>query len=947
MSEQTADTGMPKITAAIPDGPGMPPEQDVPRDNDCEVKWTIIGIFVLFLCVHLFIFRGVLTQLPELLAGKAVLNTSELVPFFDPSTQFFDQAGGAFSDLTNAYEFRVRYSVLTTWMRYYLILPFAIVLVPFLGAFTLCLVVSRFLKRLLPSIARMNILRATALTTLLIHLILLPAKITHFYTLILGFDIFVISFVLFLRGLLLEPKRPVLFLFASSIIALINPAVHFLVLYPLSVVFFCAGTGILLLVTGGKSNNRPTVHDMQEGRTPPLKLWKRIALALAFTGIFTILPYGLFVKFYVLSGVGNLADMVPDTVASIRESSLSLLHQISFDINSATDNFLRGTYLPATPQYAKLFYFLIALVPLFIPFSRRTQEARRLRPFLILLYVLMLFSMWCSIGYAKIIFFPTFHVMLAALYRQLYLSPGHLAEAGMQIITQVIHVLRFPDRFQFIFFAAMTLLMPMGILILARECSAYFPQFLRRKHLLRAVLCAVIFFFPLFAHREYRQALLTGDFGGFLRPYDIRPLREIKEALQPLPQGKTIVFPPSEGPWIGKTEDGQEYRFIDKFFIYYLNSPSYHFGLSGDLESKYWFYLIFQSLSKNEHWWVNLFRNLHIRYLVINKELHSPLKSALYLQNISQSIAMQPEAMPQFFRKIKENGSFTLYEFTEPQPTEATPLLLDAGWDAFQCSLERSLSLTQRHRLLATNSPQLRKDSSTLDVVPKDRQKVALDLFAREHADAFFRPDQSSFAFIEDHLPSARYFGTVFPMLNLLTASPYNIFQIMLPGPYDTLTTSFVGLIKPTTIRFPVSVPKNGTYEILLRSVSTQHNLALLIDRGPATSITTTVDTSSYGYIASESAVFGKHSPADTNRISSETLRTLIPRKIMPVSDQFSYLNLGTMDLLEGKHVLFLQKNDGNPLAIEGVLLIPVQKQAANIPLNTPVHYLTTDELHE
>ncbi|MDO8469125.1 MAG: hypothetical protein Q7S29_05200 [Candidatus Peribacter sp.] len=944
MIAQTTATG-------LPGQPGVPTRilgpNSSPIDNKKKRFWTTVWIFAAFLCVHLFIFRGVLAQMPDLLAGRAVLNTSELVPFFDPSAQFFEQAGGAFSDLTNAYEFRVRYSLLTTWMRYYLILPFAIVLVPFFGAFFVFLVVNNFLRRLFPSIPAGRIIHATAITTLFIHLILLPAKITHFYTLILGFDIFVISFVLFLHGLLLESRRPALLLLVASLVALVNPAVHFLVLYPLTVVFFCAGTGILLLITGGKHKGAGTADDPERRQAISFLLWKRIVLALLFTALITLLPYALFVKFYVLRGVGNLSDIVPDTVASIRISSLSLLHQISFDISSVTENFFSGSYITQTPQYSKLFYFLIALIPFVIPVSQNIQEKRRLRPLLILICILTLFSMWTSIGYADVVFFPTFHMLLAAVYRQFYLSPSHAAEVGMKLITEVIHVLRFPDRFQFIFLAAMTLLMPMGVIVLERECSSRIAPHLRLGRMLGTLICASIFFFPLFAQHGYRTVLLTGDFGGFLRPYNVQPLREIKEALRPLPKGKLVILPPSEGPWLGETADGQEYRFIDKFFIYFLNSPSYYFGLNGDLESKYWFYLLFQSLSKNEHGWVNIFRNLNIRYLVLNKQLASPKRSAWYMQSISQSLMLQPQAMPRFFRKIKENEGFVLYEFIDPPQSVTTPIFMDAGWDSFRCVQERSLTVSRRNHLLSLDSMRLKADGSALDVLAGDKQKTLLDLYAKEHEHLFFRPDQSSFAFMEEHTPSSQYFGTVFPMLNLLTASAYNIYQIMMPGPYDTLTTSFVGLIKPTALRFPLTVSRNGTYEILLRSIPTQHNLAMRLDRGPVSSVTTAPENSSTRYMTVESAAFGKQSFADISRISSDILGSMIPQKIMPTGDQFEYMHLGTMDLSEGQHVLFLHKNDSNPIVIEGILLLPVQKQAASIPLETDVRFVSPDSLNE
>ena len=55
----------------------------------------------------LYIFRDVLFGLGGILNGSTVISGSELVPFFNPQSQLFDQAKGDFSELTNVYEFRV------------------------------------------------------------------------------------------------------------------------------------------------------------------------------------------------------------------------------------------------------------------------------------------------------------------------------------------------------------------------------------------------------------------------------------------------------------------------------------------------------------------------------------------------------------------------------------------------------------------------------------------------------------------------------------------------------------------------------------------------------------------------------------------------------------------------------------------------------------------------
>lgn len=918
----------------------MEPIQNAPKVKEpcTRGNWPAFWVLIIFLCIHIFIFRGVVAKLPDLMAGHSVLNTGELVPFFDPSSQFIEQLKGSFSELTEAYEFRVRYSVLTTWMRYYLILPFAIILAPCLGAFFACLAISCFLRSLLPSIPSRRILSVTALTTLLIHFILLSAKITHFYTLILGFDVFVISFTFLLRGLLLETQHPRRMLLLASILALVNPGVHYLVLYPITVVFFCIGTALLLLITGNAK---------KEGMATTVRIWKRILLALVYTLFFTLVPYALFVRFFVLRGYENLSDAVPDSVTAIISSSLPLLHQMTFDISSVTENYLRGGYISPVPHYAKLFYFLLAIVPFILSATHTRQEQRRLQPFLILIGILMLFSMWCSVGFAPVVLIPTFHTILAVLFSKLYLVTGPLAEGGMRIISETIHVLRYPDRFQFIFLTTITLLMPLGILSISTHCTKITQSIGQWGRRVATVICIIAFFIPFFAHWEYRSALLTGDFGGFLRPYSVLPLREIKTALEELPRGKTIVLPPGEGPWVGESSKGEYYQFVDKFFIYFLNSPSYYFGPTGDPENRYWFFLLFESLSRNEHWWINVFRKLDIRYLILNKELDFPSRSQPYLHGIAQAIAQQPQVMRQYFRRVKENDSFVLFEFIDPAQKTAQPILLDTDWKTFQCMLERSLTLTRDYQILSLNSQRKNMSGTTLHFVVTDVKKARLDLYVRENKTAFFRPDQSSFAFNPDHLPNSEYFGMMLPMLNLLTESSYNIMRTIMAGSFDTFTTSFVGLLKPTSIRFPITVPKSGTYEVLLRSIPTQHQFAVRLDDGPITSITVTPSDSSTYYVSTKSVPFSVRSVIDPKTTSIETLQTQIPNTIMPVGDAFSYVSLGILGLTEGDHKLYLTKNDTNPLIIEGVLLLPIQKKTQDPPLRQEPKLLTPDSLNK
>ena len=165
-------------------------------------KKIALLVGAIFLACSLFIFRGVAQSIPQVLAGTAVINGDELVPFFNPNSQLIDQAAGKFNQLTNGYEFRVRYSFLTTWMRYYKVLPFAIILVVPGVAWAAYLAVSWLLTAALPMFSPKTIYSVSAAPVAVMFLILAYAKITHFYTLILGFSMFLIASMLVTYGLI-------------------------------------------------------------------------------------------------------------------------------------------------------------------------------------------------------------------------------------------------------------------------------------------------------------------------------------------------------------------------------------------------------------------------------------------------------------------------------------------------------------------------------------------------------------------------------------------------------------------------------------------------------------------------------------------------------------------------------------------------------------------------
>lgn len=350
---------------------------------------------VVYFLLSFFTFRHVIENIPLVLSGQAVINGDELVPFFNPNSQLIDQAAGKFNQLTNGYEFRVRYSILTTWFRYYKILPFAIVLVIPGVTYLAYLFVARLLARIMPQYKPEAIYQLTAAPVLMIFVIMAYAKITHFYTLILGFSLCLVSITLMTYGLIFPQKSPYKPILAACVITLFNPAVHYLILFALYMAFAVLTLVIMDGVTVFKNGSWRNVYRpkiWQAGLKTFWKDWRRLFVeirfwrcvgAFAMLGLGTLLPYALFVKFYALRGVPNLSETVPGDYYFIQDASISLGHVLAFDMAGIMDKEFTGDYLAKTPRYSNMLYSFLLFVPLLFKRVRdevfNTEELKAFR----------------------------------------------------------------------------------------------------------------------------------------------------------------------------------------------------------------------------------------------------------------------------------------------------------------------------------------------------------------------------------------------------------------------------------------------------------------------------------------------------------------------------------------------------------------------------------------
>ncbi len=829
------------------------------------------------------VFRHVLTAIPSVLRGDAVIAGDELVPFFNPSSQLLEQAAGQFNELVNGYEFRVRYAFLTTWLRYYKVLPFAILLVIPTLFWAVYLTVARFMDKVFTTLSTQAIYLATAFPVTLIYLIMTYSKITHFYTLILGLVLMTISSLWMLYALLFAGRKWKRYMLLSSLATLLNPAIHYLILFSL---FF--GITVVTLTVGeiGRWIRRGGPARM---RLLPGRLWRlvfhsgrrrrvssavrhgtqtvigRCILAGVLYVLVTLIPYALFVKYVALAGVTNLSDTVPGDFYFIQDASVSWLHLLSWDLAGITDKILYGDYLAKVPRYLNALYTVLILIPLVVPpVRRRLFPTRPHRQLLGVMYVAIAFALWATIGYAQPLWFPTFHRTLANL--AIAANSSHSA-IGNLIVTgagTVVQVLRFPHRFQLILFMLAPLVMsltlayfidtiggrwagtaarparppvpasPAGIGPPASQGPstearrATRPSRRSRSRRLRdparaaarsalllrllATACiAAVFFTPFWSSDPYRRVFASGDMAGFLAPFPLGDLKELKHALNELPEGKTVVIPPTETAKLVGDENGIDHKFIDKFFIYYLDKPSFYYGLTGDVKNKFEFFLILRGLYYQQDWWINEARDIGIRYIVVNRKIHdNGGVGAEYLPKVETYVEPALKRLPEDVALRFENDSYALYEITDQAKPNRPTLLVDSSWQSYLNLVFNRRNLSRCYKFEYTPYYDAAKATpgAPIQLLTDDVHTSAVDLYLLDHPEAITPPDTRMFAFNPNIVASSYYLSPMFRAFLLFSNTKWNRTNIITPGVFGTLRGSFIGVPRATEFNLPVKVKK-------------------------------------------------------------------------------------------------------------------------------------------
>ena len=654
----------------------------MPKLNIFPSPKTCLITFIVFLIAHSFIFRGIIYNIPEILSGDKVLTAEELIPFFDWNTQFFDQVMNSYSDLTRSEEVRVGYSFLTSWVRYYKFLPFSIIILNTISIWILCFAVLLLLRRVYENVSEKWLVLSAGSAALVVHLILLYAKITHFYTLIFGFSLFSLCTSLFIVGFC--QQRPYFkYIITAALLDLVNPAVHY---HLLSIIVWT-----VVIFTFALFN---------VSRTSSKQVFKNLGLAMLVLLLVSITPYFLYIKHFILSKLDDkfgVECIIPVTYNIIQSTSSSLIEILSFQIAGPINQWLHGRY--NIPQVEFLAYSLLLVAPIVFLFYRKkcAKLARGETNMAIIfpLYMMLLIAVWMSLGYQSPF---SFHSIIATIARTFHTNSSLITNLGLKATYNLIHILRFPHRFQFIFLYSSCVLISITIVM-----SLMALDELRVKRLYKRLMklaIPILLLVPLISNVDYRTVLVSGNFSDFLEPYaiaeDLKAIRRI--VVGDRKPGRILLLPSVRYGFHVRDLEGNVHVLHDKFYIYYLNVPSVLYS-EGNLQNCMHGFLLYHAFKAGLSSWIDVLRNNEIKYIVFNKEAIPKGIGPLYLWGIEKQIWRCLLHSPNL--RLVYNGSrYLLFEIIPLTERKSGRLLVITDWYTYFNFLIANESTLSTHNIV-------------------------------------------------------------------------------------------------------------------------------------------------------------------------------------------------------------------------------------------------------
>lgn len=751
------------------------------------VYWMAAGIILL---LHIIIFRDVLAASPDILQNKSSVVRDELVPFFSFSNGYMPAAT---SELTGSDEFRVTYSFWTSWVRYNPILPFMLVALNALSAYILFYAIYRLVRRIAEHPLRAAFV--SLLVAVAVHLVLMYAKIAHFYSLIFGFSLFALALTLYIEQLFFATKIQVKNTLAVTALVLINPAIHY------HVIFYLAG-GLLLLLS--------MVFTIITRRFS----WPQLRRNLAYTGMTfaaSLVPYLVYISLTTPAS-DAVFNQMPVNYWMIFYSSVPLLYMLSFDSLGHVDLFRYGDYM--APQATASMLLLFAIIAALFLCNGWRQLTTRKKGMVYSLFVVLLLSVWMAIGFSNKTL-VSFHAVLGGISSVLSHIHSGLTQAANELILVFISILRFPHRFQFMFYYAAAVLLAVVLLWLF--------GWLRDKKIPAAAVCAILVLAvaaPLVGSTAYRETFTTGNFGGFFAPYKIPDdLVKIKGILQKETVGRLFILPSLESGRVIAT-NSQRYSFLDKYFIYYLEQPSIYTGYGADTGNKIVSHMVYRSMWDATQSWQGIAANsLGVTHMLVPKHTQARSEQTVYLDGVENDIANSLGSSTAF-EKLYDGPDYSLYKRTATFDQNAN-VMLDMQWPAANKQLDHAEPLGSR-LFFPIQQKDFNAAAGSHQLLSDNPERSFYHLYASRTK--IGAPDSNLLPFSTDLIPSSNFTANMFSLSTLYDSEDdYNYTHETVPSLLNLQTAQFVGVAGHSAGEVAMQLPASaGPHRLLLHAASRQ-----------------------------------------------------------------------------------------------------------------------------
>ncbi len=770
------------------------------------------GIFAMFVCMHVFIFRGVIAKTPDIVRGDAVVAREELVPFFDFKTQFMSEST---SDLTSSEEVRTSYSFWTSWVRQAKILPFALVILNSLSATILFYAFYRVTRQYVDDNS-MAIAAAIA-SAIVIHLVLLYSKITHFYTLIFGFSMFALSMSLTIEQMFLSKHFSKIIAAVIILTVLANPGIHYHVIYYLSLALLIVVKLLSILLSHH-------IELKSAGKTAIRYIAYAVVLTFA-----SLLPYTLMVS--VLSGASSssVTANIPINYSMIEAFSVPLSSILSLGNSSQVDMYLHGSYVLPSPR--TVFFIYLAPVLFLLIYVLARLRNRRLRAGLLCLALLMITSAWMTIGYSQsgII---SFHEILGSLTPRLYSSGMPFSHQLTSAIALFMNILRFPHRFGFIYFYVFGLLFSVGLTYL----MLYAIRKTRITKTKAFAVSALFVLLPFVVSSDHRVVLTSGNFDGFLQPYSLpQDLKDIRSLLRDQKTDQKLLILPTLESGRVIEDRGYDYNFIDKFLIYYLATNTYYYGTGADVPNKIIADQIYGLMEAGGAGWeVVAAQNVGADHILQVKHTSTRNIGKTYLPNADEFIQSSLDTSKKY-AAIYRGEVFDLYALNDVKAADDHTLV--GVQDQHLGAVLEQLARKNTSFVFPLQWTRSIKSRSSYNLITDSPERSFYDLLVATGSIKPARPSNVLLPYRKSLVPSTVYTGNALA-LNVLDSSSdrYNYLRTKVPSLTGLMSSTFVGLVDSgDSLELNPQAPVSGRQTVALRAASDLQSIAVDLDDEPLT----------------------------------------------------------------------------------------------------------------